>query len=510
MMAAFVVGTGSVPDGRSARRMVCVKAEEKAGWWSNLMELERETRPGGSEESRRKMKARFDSLPDHVKTPNQMLGRVSPGCEGTQGVFPRCTFGCKPCYHTADANKVRVDGMHTVVEVARQMKTLKELRGPHGHCQLIGGEVSLLSPEDHAAALEVMRSFGRMPMSFTHGDFSYDYLKKLAVKENGKRRFERLDFAVHFDQFMVGRTGIPQPNSEAELDPYRKRFIDMFKRLKREHNVDVYIAHNMTVQPGNVNQISSFLKQNMSTGFRMFSFQPAAFQGDAKRWTDDYRKVADGDGELVWKEIERGVGCRLPYGAMQMGDSRCNRMCLGLVVGKGKENCRFVPLLDDLNDQDMKIRDEVLSKFGSVVMPVKTLTVKLARHIVQNPVYIFMFIQWCSRILRRIGGIGALVQGISFLTIVMHRFMDAEAVTEAWNLMEKGIQASDPKILETQERLQACSYAMGHPEEGRIVPACVQHSVYDPQQNELLRELLPLNGPARSAKEGMSSVAEIM
>jgi len=49
----------------------------------------------------------------------------------------------------------------------------------------------------------------------------------------------------------------------------------------------------------------------------------------------------------------------------------------------------------------------------------------------------------------------------------------------------------------TQERLQACSYAMAHPEDGTLVPACVQHSVLDPQENLRLQVLLPL--PAGAA-----------
>jgi len=43
----------------------------------------------------------------------------------------------------------------------------------------------------------------------------------------------------------------------------------------------------------------------------------------------------------------------------------------------------------------------------------------------------------------------------------------------------------------TQERLQACSYAMAHPASGRLVPACAQHSLLDPGENAELRVLLP-------------------
>jgi hypothetical protein len=33
---------------------------------------------------------------------------------------------------------------------------------------------------------------------------------------------------------------------------------------------------------------------------------------------------------------------------------------------------------------------------------------------------------------------------------------------------------------------------MAHPEQDRLVPACVQHSVLDPQENIRLMQLLPL------------------
>ena len=53
---------------------------------------------------------RWAELPESVRTPAQLLGRRTTGCEGTHGVFPRCNFGCRPCYHSSDANRVRVDG----------------------------------------------------------------------------------------------------------------------------------------------------------------------------------------------------------------------------------------------------------------------------------------------------------------------------------------------------------------------------------------------------------------
>jgi hypothetical protein len=62
----------------------------------------------------------------------------------------------------------------------------------------------------------------------------------------------------------------------------------------------------------------------------------------------------------------------------------------------------------------------------------------------------------------------------------------------AGELMHRGVTSDDPRLRATQERLAACHYAMGHPETGSLVPACVRHSVLDPAENTALRKLLPL------------------
>ena len=118
------------------------------GW---LQRLEEFTRPADGEFVAA-MRRRWDELPEVVKTAGQVLGRHGVGCEGTHGVFPKCDLTCTPCYHSRDANRVRVDGEHTLREVADQMRLLRRLRGPRAHAQLIGGEVTLLAPDDHAAS----------------------------------------------------------------------------------------------------------------------------------------------------------------------------------------------------------------------------------------------------------------------------------------------------------------------------------------------------------------------
>jgi hypothetical protein len=450
-----------------------------------LRRLERQTR-AVDPETRAVYAERWRELPERSRTPGQTIGRHAVGCEGTHGVFPRCNFSCTPCYHSKEANRVRVDGDHTRKVVAAQMRLLRALRGPHGHAQLIGGEVSLLDPDDHAETLLVMRAEGREPMSFTHGDFDYDYLERLALDAEGHPRFARLSFAAHFDTTMFGRRSIRRAAAERDLAPYRREFTAMFRRLRAEHGVRSYLAHNMTITPANVGQIPDVLAESRSMGFDMFSFQPAAFVGDRRRWKEDYRSL---DADRVWAAIEQGVGSRLPYRVLQVGDERCNRTAWGFWVGP-----RWHSLLDDTDQRDLAARDAFFAHLGGIHFnaPPHLLTARLARVMLSHPSTVRIGAGWLVRTVRRVGLRALLRHGVVPMTFVMHRFMHADEVAPAWELLQRGEHSEDPVILETQERLQACSYAMAHPETGQLVPACVQHSVLDPEENRVLSQLLPL------------------
>jgi len=440
-------------------------------------------------ESREVLQRRWSELPDSARTPSQVLGRQAVGCEGTHGVFPRCNLTCTPCYHSADANKVRVDALHTLTEVRAQMAFLRSARGPRAHAQLIGGEVSLLDPQTHAATLEVMREHGREPMSFTHGDFDEEYLLSMALDAAGRPRFGRLSFAAHFDSLMRGRRGLPRPRSEAEVQEYRERFSAMFDRLRRVHGVRSYLAHNMTVTPANIDEVAEVVRECLSrTSFSMYSFQPAAYVGDARRWREDLSAVTP---DQVWAEVEKGVGVRLPHDAISFGDPRCNRTTFGWMVGG-----RFVPLLVDDDPRDLRARDAYLSHLGGMQLggiASALVAVRLARALLENLSQLAVAAGWLRRAVRRSGGVVALVKGgVRPMTFVMHVFMDADVVAPAWELMQRGEVSTDPAVRAAQERLGACAYAMAHPELGRTVPACVQHSVLDPAANARLRRLLPL------------------
>ncbi len=454
---------------------------------ARLRELEIATRPEHPDLTRA-LAERWEQLPAHVKQPNQMLGKRMTGCEGTRGVFPRCNLACTPCYHAKEANRVRTDGDHTEAEVDAQMALLRKLRGPGQHAQLIGGEVTLLGPEDHARALRAMIRHGRKPMSMTHGDFDYDYLVALALDpRTGERRFDHLAFAGHFDSTMLGRRQIKRVADEAELNTYRERFCHMFQRLEREHGVTHYLAHNVTVTPRNIDQIPQLVRDCRHMGFRMFSFQPAAYLGNEARWRDSYRALSTDD---VWRRIEEGVGARLHFNAEQVGDVRCNRTAHGVYVGD-----RYETLLDEDDPRDARALADFIAAFGGMDFDEGSRRLRVARcarAIARRPAVLRSGVPWVGRLVSRLGGpLGIVRARPRAVTYVMHAFMDARDVRPAWELSRRGEVSDDPRIRETQERLAACSYAMAHPETGTLVPACAQHAVLDPLENLRLLELLP-------------------
>lgn len=439
---------------------------------------------------------RWAGLPETARTAGQVLGRHGVGCEGTHGVFPQCNLACTPCYHSRDANRVRVDGRHTLAEVKAQMGLLRQVRGPRAHAQLIGGEVTLLDPDDHAAALAIMRARGREPMSMSHGDFDYEYLERLVRGPDGRRRLDRVSFAAHVDSLMFGRRGIPRPVDEVSLNPYRERFAQMFKRLRREHNVRYFLAHNMTVTPANLGQVAGVVRDCRHMGYGMFSFQPAAFIGDDRRWHEPYRDIT---GDQVWTQIERGVGARLDYRVFEHGDVRCNRAAYGFWCGD-----RWFGWLDGGDPRDLAARDAFFRYFGPVSFtgtPAPLLAARLALITAAHPQIIAIAVGWLARTIHRAGLRHLLAHGVRPVSYVMHQFMDAADVVPAWELMQRGETSGEPRIRAAQERLAACHYAMAHPENGTLVPACVQHGVLDPTENRALRVLLPVpavpsRGPA--------------
>jgi hypothetical protein len=145
----------------------------------------------------------------------------------------------------------------------------------------------------------------------------------------------------------------------------------------------------------------------------------------------------------------------------------------------------------------MRVRESFFQTFGGMDFDVPgwVLGARLARAFGRHPRALAHAAGWAARFVRRAGGSAAVVKARPrALTFVMHNFMDAAEVRPAWELLQRGEMSSDPAVRATQERLQACSYAMAHPESDMLVPACAQHGVLDPDENRELAVLLPMAG----------------
>ncbi len=107
---------------------------------------------------------------------------------------------------------------------ASRWRCFRRIRGPRAHAQLIGGEVTLLPADDHAATLKLMRD--ARPRADEHDTRRLRLRLPHRASRSARtadRRFDRLSFAGHFDMLMFGRRGIERPPDEASLNPYRKR-----------------------------------------------------------------------------------------------------------------------------------------------------------------------------------------------------------------------------------------------------------------------------------------------
>ena len=152
-----------------------------------------------------------------------------------------------------------------------------------------------------------------------------------------------------------------------------------------------------------------------------------------------------------------------------------------------------MPLLDEDDPRDAQVLDDFIAAFGGMDFEAPLLVPRLVRGLARHPRALRSGLGWARRFAGRAGGVRALLRDRPrAITYVMHSFMDADKVKPAWELLQRGEMSDEPAIRETQERLQACSYAMAHPESGELVPACAQHSVLDPEENLRLTEELPL------------------
>ena len=293
-------------------------------------------------EKQRVLNERWATLPEELKTPNQISGRHMTHCGFTLGAS-YCSFHCTHCYLPKNANDVP---MPSLADMKEQIDANRRFQGPGGGLQLTGGDVAdaYWRSGRQDELVEIVRytySVGLVPMLMTHGQTLIeqpDFLERLMV-EGGLRQV-----AVHVDMTQAGRHGFPigRVKSEADLHPVREAFTALGWRLREKTGLPLEFAHNCTVARRNIEHVPEIVQwfladPRRSQLWRMLSFQPEA---DAGRTIFSEQPITPA---LVWEKICAGANLPLRRDATIFGHPDCNSWASLLISRRGREYCALLP-----------------------------------------------------------------------------------------------------------------------------------------------------------------------
>jgi molybdenum cofactor biosynthesis enzyme MoaA len=421
-----------------------------------LYRLVQDFREPRSPERRELCRERWESLPDGLRTPRQVIGRAHVGCGATHGVLERCNFGCTACYLTTVAN--RTPGL-PFTRVREQLDTLRKHLGPLGKVQITSGEVTLLEPDELGRIVAYARKIGLDPMVMTNGQRFTDrpdYLPTL-VRDHGLRRV-----AIHVDVTQRGRRGFRVGSTERALHPVRDHFAALIHKTRRDTGHRVDAALTVTVTPDNIDQISEILYWGLEnhSAFRMVSFQPVAEIG---RTRDRGSRAVSLD--TVWSRVCDALGRPLNRNALQFGHRACNIVCPLFVVSHGgrHEIVECAPLGDERAQCLLSRLIEAVGGLDTLSSDLGRSATRLFSILVRRP---GLVVSACGYGLRRAWRqrrlLGSLIASLALLRrvrirpwiLVVHGFMNQE-------------ELSTPQ---GQERLDACVFRV--PVDGRMVSMC--------------------------------------
>ncbi len=399
------------------------------------------------------LRARWASLPDELRTPNQLAGRHLTHCGFTTGAS-YCSFRCTHCYLPANANEVPIPSL---AQMKEQIEANRRFQGPGGGLQITGGDVADAywragRPEELVEIVRYAVSAGLVPMLMTHGQTLLEhpeFLETLVV-EGGLRQV-----AVHIDLTQAGRHGFPinRLTSEADLHPVRESFTKLATDLRKRTGLPLELAHNCTVTERNIDSVAEVVRWFLadparSRIWRILSFQPEANTG---RTIFSAHPVTP---KIVWQKLCEGMGLQLDGSAYLGGHPDCNQGASLLVE---QHRGRYLPLLPN-DDKTKRLFAEILATIGAI----STMTTDAAGAASLLPYRVAgAFARHPGLAGRSLARATALIASghipIRFLRALMtgrahtinigtHNFMDADQVAEA---------ASNPV---TQARLDACVF----------------------------------------------------
>ena len=137
------------------------------------------------EEKKALLRERWNSLPEELRTPNQVSGRHLTHCGFTTGAS-YCSFHCTHCYLPKNANQVP---MPSLAQMKEQIDANRRFQGPGGGLQITGGDVAdaYFKTGRQDELVEIVRyavNTGLVPMLMTHGQTLLEhpaFLERLMV-----------------------------------------------------------------------------------------------------------------------------------------------------------------------------------------------------------------------------------------------------------------------------------------------------------------------------------------
>jgi hypothetical protein len=312
-------------------------------------------------EKQKLLRARWESLPNELRTPNQLAGRHLTHCGFTTGAS-YCSFRCTHCYLPASANQVPIPSLGEMME---QIDANRRFQGPGGGLQITGGDVADAywragRPNELIEIVRYAVGVGLVPMLMTHGQTLLDHPEFLdaLVTEGGLRQV-----AVHIDMTQAGRRGFPigRVESERDLHPIREAFTKLAAKVRKRSGFPLELAHNCTVTERNIASVAEVVRWFLadparSRIWRILSFQPEANTG---RTIFSKHPVTP---TIVWQRLCEGMALAIDGNAFIGGHPECNQGTVLLVdqIGGG-----YFPLVPNDQKTSSLIAD-LLAAIGAI------------------------------------------------------------------------------------------------------------------------------------------------
>ena len=400
---------------------------------------------------------RWSSLPESVKTPNQMLGKAAVACGATHHVMEKCNFSCTCCYLGPDANKTEPLPFE---EVKEQLDHMRSVLGKGGKAQITAGEVTLLPLEDLGRIVQYGCSIGLDLMVMSHGQRFIEepeYLKSL-VQDYGLRKI-----SIHIDTTQRGRPNTRGITEEIQLHEVRDKAAELIRWVRKETSLPLHAASTVTVTNQNLEGMTDVMEWffKNADAFRLLSFQPVAAVGRTRK---QYSSAIINN--ALWKHIFTAAKRSFNPQPVLYGHPKCNNIVPLLIVSFQEDYLIFEGLRKD-NEDDKKMFSEAMQHFSRKVDWSKRWTQNtpvVISTFLQNPAFLFRSFKWG---IKRLKAEAPLLKKLLNIWKKRHRLPRLRPFL----LVVHNFMSPDELITEEgKERLDSCSFKL--PVNGEMISMC--------------------------------------